>query len=157
MFTYTDNDQLKKELKKCIIDNGYTAKMICDKQGMLPQTYQTLINKKNFSFADMKRILDCMDVELRIDFVPVARNEKQCGIEYYVMRCFDYVIELQWYDMRCMCGCYVIILLYHVIGYYCNYCHLYDVMSGKYIHYFSAYYNHACMFTSGKFMHQFEV
>ena len=77
MFTYTDNDQLKKELKKCIIDNGYTAKMICDKLGMLPQTYQTLINKKNFSFADMKRILDCMDLELRIDFIPVEQSREK--------------------------------------------------------------------------------
>ena len=76
MFTYTDNDQIKKELEKCIIDNGYTAKMICDKLDMLPQTYQTLINKKNFSFADMKRILDCMGVELRIDFVPVKRSNE---------------------------------------------------------------------------------
>ena len=76
MFTYTDNEQLKKELKKCIIDNGYTAKMICDKLGMLPQTYQTLINKKNFCFADMKKILDCMDLELHIDFVPVEQSEK---------------------------------------------------------------------------------
>ena len=76
MFTYTDNEQLKKELKKCIIDNGYTAKMICDKLGILPQTYQTLINKKNFSFADMKRILDCMNVKLYIDFVPVEQGEK---------------------------------------------------------------------------------
>ena len=77
MFTYTDNDQLKRELKKCIIDNGYTAKMICDKLDMLPQTYQTLINKKNFSFADMKRILDCMNLELRIDFSPAEQREKQ--------------------------------------------------------------------------------
>ena len=76
MFTYTDNEQLKKELKKCIIDNGYTAKMICDQLGMLPQTYQTVINKKNCSFADMKRILDCMSVELQIDFVPVEQGEK---------------------------------------------------------------------------------
>lgn len=76
MFTYTDNEQLKKELKKCIIDNGYTAKMICNKLDMLPQTYQTLINKKNFSFADMKRILDCMGVELQVDFVPVQSKEK---------------------------------------------------------------------------------
>ena len=44
---YADNEQLKKELKKCIIDNGYTAKQICDSLDMLPQTYQTLINKKN--------------------------------------------------------------------------------------------------------------
>lgn len=76
MFTYTDNEQLKKELKKCIIDNGYTAKQICDSLDMLPQTYQTLINKKNFSFADMKRILGCMNVELKIDFVSVVNDEK---------------------------------------------------------------------------------
>lgn len=76
MFTYTDNEQLKKELKKCIIDNGYTAKMICDKLGMLPQTYQTLINKKNFSFVDMKRILHCIGYELQIDFIPVEQGEK---------------------------------------------------------------------------------
>lgn len=76
MFTYIDNEQLKRELKKCIIDNGYTAKQICDSLEMLPQTYQTLINKKNFSFADIKRILDVMGVELRIDFVPVEYVKK---------------------------------------------------------------------------------
>ena len=77
MFIYENNDQLKKELKKAIIDNGYTAKMICDKLGMLPQTYQTLINKKNFSFADMKKILNCMDVELQIDFIPVEQIDQE--------------------------------------------------------------------------------
>lgn len=76
MFIYTDNEQLKKEIKKCIIDNGYTAKQISDKLGMLPQTYQTLINKKNFSFADAKKIFDCMDVKLKIDFVPGGNAEK---------------------------------------------------------------------------------
>lgn len=77
MFIYVDNEQLKKELKKCIIDNGYTAKQICDSLEMLPQTYQTLINKKNFSFADMKRILDCMSVQLKIDFVPTPTGKDQ--------------------------------------------------------------------------------
>ena len=75
MFIYEDNEQLKKELKKCIIDNGFTAKKICDELEMLPQTYQTLINKKNFSFADMKRILDCMNVELHVEFVPVENGK----------------------------------------------------------------------------------
>lgn len=69
-FIYSNNDQLKKELKKCIIDNGYTAKQICDKLEMLPQTYQTLINKKNFSFADMKRIANAAGFRLIIDLVP---------------------------------------------------------------------------------------
>lgn len=75
MFTYTDNEQLKRELKKIVIDCGTTNKAIAGKMEMTPQTYQHLINKKNFSFADMKRILDVMGVELRIEFVPVG-NEK---------------------------------------------------------------------------------
>lgn len=74
MFIYENNEQLKKELKKCIIDNGFTAKQISDSLGMIPQTYQTLINKKNFSFSDMKRILDCMGVELVIDFKPTEKE-----------------------------------------------------------------------------------
>ena len=77
MFTYTDNQELKKELKKAIIDNEYTAKMICDKLNMIPQTYQTLINKKQFSFADMKRICDAMDCDLIIDIVKRDKETEQ--------------------------------------------------------------------------------
>ena len=69
MFIYEDNAQLKKELKKVQIDNSITAKSVCDKLGMIPQTYQTLINKKQFSFADMKRICDAMNCDLVIDIV----------------------------------------------------------------------------------------
>ena len=68
MIQYTDNIELKKELKKIVIENDYTQKEIAESLGMLPQTYNTLINKKNFSFADMKKILDVMDLDLYIDF-----------------------------------------------------------------------------------------
>ena len=68
MIKYTDNIELKKELKKIVIENDYTQKEIAESLGMLPQTYNTLINKKNFSFADMKKILDVMDLDLYIDF-----------------------------------------------------------------------------------------
>lgn len=67
MFSYINNEQIKKEIKKAITDQGLTAKEICEKMGMLPQTYQCLINKKNFSFADMKRICDAMGCDLIID------------------------------------------------------------------------------------------
>lgn len=73
MFIYTDNNMLKNELKKSIIDNGTTNKEIADKLEITPQTYQHLINKKQFSFADMKRICDAMDCDLMIDIV---RREK---------------------------------------------------------------------------------
>ena len=43
---------------------------------VLQQTYKTLINKKNFSFADMKKILNCMGVELQIYFIPMEQGRK---------------------------------------------------------------------------------
>lgn len=69
MFKYTDNKQLKNEIKKSIIDNSTTAKSIADSLGMSAQTFQHLINKKQFSFADMKRICDAMDCDLVIDII----------------------------------------------------------------------------------------
>lgn len=69
MFIYNDNEQIKKEIKKTLTDNNITAKELCDKLGMLAQTYQSLLNKKNFSFADMKKILDILNCEMRIDIV----------------------------------------------------------------------------------------
>lgn len=69
MFIYTDNDNLKDEIKKKIIDCKTSNKEIADKLEMSPQTYQHLINKKQFSFADMKRICDAMDCDLVVDIV----------------------------------------------------------------------------------------
>ena len=75
MIKYIDNTELKKEIKKTIIDNNYTQKEIADRLGMLPQTYNTLINKKNFSFADMQRICDTMGCDLYIDIVPREKDQ----------------------------------------------------------------------------------
>jgi transcriptional regulator with XRE-family HTH domain len=71
-FTYTDNEQLKKEIKKTIIDNGYTAKQIADKLGITPQTYQHLINKKQLSFADVNKIMQVMNCSLNIT---ISKND----------------------------------------------------------------------------------
>ena len=68
MIKYINNAELKKEIKKIIIENDCTQKEIAEKLEMLPQTYNTLINKKNFSFADMQRILNTLDCDLYIDF-----------------------------------------------------------------------------------------
>ena len=75
MFTYTDNEQLKNEIKMAIIDNNTTGKAISDKLGISPQTYQHLINKKQLSFADVKKICDAMGCDLIIDIVPRAKEK----------------------------------------------------------------------------------
>lgn len=91
MFKYVDNEGLKKEIKKNIIDNNYTQKEIAEKMGMIPQTYNTLINKKNFSFNDLKRICDAMNCDLYIDIrekeEPIAggnlrRKKEKCFFAY---------------------------------------------------------------------------
>lgn len=76
MFEYENNEQLKNELKKVIIDCGTTNKAIAEKLEMTPQTYQHLINKKQFSFADMKRIADAANFKLMIEFLPAENTEK---------------------------------------------------------------------------------
>ena len=76
MFEYMDNEQLKSELKKVVIDCNTTNKAIAEKLEMTPQTYQHLINKKQFSFADMKRIADAAGFRLMIDFLPVGNVGK---------------------------------------------------------------------------------
>lgn len=106
MFEYENNDQLKNELKKVVIDCNTTNKEVAEKMGITPQTYQHLINKKQFSFSDMKRIANAAGFRLIIDLVPGENvpdnNEKQiqldvvlktmcdgfgvmlCGVESYV-------------------------------------------------------------------------
>ena len=76
MFTYTDNDQLKKELKKLVIDSGMTQKEVAKKMEVKPQQYTNIVNKENLAFRDVKRIVNACNYELRIEFVPVEQDEK---------------------------------------------------------------------------------
>ena len=76
MFIYEDNDQLKKELKKLVIDSGMTQKEVAEKIGVKPQQYTNIVNKENLAFRDVKRIAVACGYELQIDFVPVEQKEK---------------------------------------------------------------------------------
>lgn len=42
MFEYIDNEHLKKEVKKMIIDSGLTQKEVAEKMGCKPQQYTNL-------------------------------------------------------------------------------------------------------------------
>ena len=69
MFIFSDNDQLKKELKKIIIDAGLTQKEIAKKMEVKPQQYTNIVNKKNLSFEDAKRIVSAAGYKIQIDFI----------------------------------------------------------------------------------------
>ena len=75
MFTYIDNEQLKKELKKLVIDSGMTQKEVAEKMEVKPQQYTNIVNKENLAFRDVKRIAIACGYELQIDFIPVEQSE----------------------------------------------------------------------------------
>lgn len=69
MFIFSDNEQLKKELKKLIIDAGLTQKEIADIMQVKPQQYTNIVNKKNLSFEDVKRIIFACGYKMQIEFI----------------------------------------------------------------------------------------
>ena len=76
MFIYENNDQLKKELKKLVIDSGMTQKEVAEKMEVKPQQYTNIVNKENLAFRDVKRIINACGYKLHIEFVPIEQNKK---------------------------------------------------------------------------------
>ena len=77
MFIYDDNDQLKKELKKLVIDSGLTQKEVAEKMEVKPQQYTNIVNKENLAFRDVKRIAIACGYDLQIDFVSVDQIDQE--------------------------------------------------------------------------------
>lgn len=68
MFEYINNEQLKREVKKMVIDSGLTQKEVAEKMGCKPQQYTNIVGKENFAFRDVKRIADAAGFKLLIEF-----------------------------------------------------------------------------------------
>lgn len=68
MFTYTDNEQLIRELKKLLSEEKVTQRQIADQLGITPQSVHGLLTKKNFGFQDAQKILSLMNHTLEINF-----------------------------------------------------------------------------------------
>lgn len=75
MFIYEDNEQLKRELKKIVIDSGLTQKEVAERMECKPQQYTNIVNKENLAFRDVKRIANAIGLELRIEFAPVKTDK----------------------------------------------------------------------------------
>lgn len=69
MFIFSDNEQLKREVKKMVIDSGLTQKQVAEKMEVKPQQYTNIVNKENFSFKDVKRIADACGYKVQIEFI----------------------------------------------------------------------------------------
>lgn len=65
---YENNEKLVIELKKLFLDGNISQRDISKSLEISPQAFQNLLNKKQLSFADMKRILNCIGYELDVSF-----------------------------------------------------------------------------------------
>ena len=65
---FIDNKTLIIELKKLMLETDVSQREIADALGIKPQSLNTLLNKKNFSFADCERILATMGYTLDYHF-----------------------------------------------------------------------------------------
>lgn len=69
MFEYIDNEQLRKEVKKMVIDSGMSQKEVAEKMGCKPQQYTNIVGKENFAFRDAKRIANAAGYRLMVEFI----------------------------------------------------------------------------------------
>ena len=66
MFVYQNQEQIIIEIKKIMLEQHTTQREIAEKLNITPQGFTKLLNKKNFSFTDAKKILDILGYELVI-------------------------------------------------------------------------------------------
>lgn len=64
---YIDNDAFIIEVEKAILESGFTKRKIAEALDMSPQNLNKLLNKKNFSMADAKKILDVFGYEIEFE------------------------------------------------------------------------------------------
>ena len=70
---FKDNDQIIKEYKKLLIDQGKTQTEVAAALNMTRQALNSYM-KKQFTFSDVRRLLSVVGYDLYFKFVPVPGN-----------------------------------------------------------------------------------
>lgn len=66
---FEGNRNLVTELKKLMLDEDISQRQVAEALGIKPQSLNTLLNKKNFSFEDCQKILETMGYDLEFGFI----------------------------------------------------------------------------------------
>lgn len=67
MYKYIDNETIKKELDKLLIDLQISKVELSKRMQCKPQQLNNILNKQNLSFSDMQRIYNALGYDLYID------------------------------------------------------------------------------------------
>lgn len=66
---YTNNNQLLKEFKKLLIDNGIKQVDVADTLNMTRQALTSYLRKQHFTFDDLQRLLNACGYDLDFNFI----------------------------------------------------------------------------------------
>ena len=76
---YVSKEQLIIEFKKILLDKQVSQREIAQKLNITPQALNKIINKQNFSFDDMGKLLAAINYDMVIQFVPSATYADQAA------------------------------------------------------------------------------
>ena len=73
---YNSKEQLIIEFKKILLDKHVSQREIAQRLNITPQALTKIINKQNFSFDDMEKLLQAIDYDLEVQFVPTIEPKQ---------------------------------------------------------------------------------
>ena len=111
MYKYIDNETIKKELDKLLIDIGISKVELSKRMECKPQQLNNILNKQNLSFGDMKRIYNALGYDLYIDIRP--RDNGWFGLLDYTRLLLYRLIALY---MPSVCHYIVVMHKYRIVG-----------------------------------------
>lgn len=71
---YNSKDQLIIEFKKILLERQLSQREVAQRLNITPQALTKIINKQNFSFDDMEKLLGAVGYQMTVDFMPTATN-----------------------------------------------------------------------------------
>lgn len=71
---YNSKEQLIIEFKKLLLERQLSQREVAQKLNITPQALTKIINKQNFSFDDMEKLLAAVGYQMTVEFVPSATS-----------------------------------------------------------------------------------
>lgn len=65
---YEKKEQLIIEFKKILLDKNISQREVAQHLGITPQALTKMLNKQNFSFDDMQKLLQVVGYDMNINF-----------------------------------------------------------------------------------------
>lgn len=74
---YATKEQLIIEFKKILLDKKISQREVAQRLNITPQALTKILNKQNFSFDDMEKLLRAVGYDMDISFVPATTPDEK--------------------------------------------------------------------------------